>query len=106
MARKQKLNIVHGKTKLHTILSQMELSDTPHESQSEIDSSFQPISHIIPKTYFLIPKRSQRIILLRKVKRSLKKSLKNKFFYPLLRESKLIKRTKQRDIQELKHFIQ
>ena len=49
MTRKQKLNIVHGKTELHTILSQMELSDTPHESQSEIDSSFQPISHIIPQ---------------------------------------------------------
>ena len=40
MTRKQKLNIVHGKTELHTILSQMKLSDLPHESQSEIESSF------------------------------------------------------------------
>ena len=49
MTRKQKLSIVHGKTELHTILSQMKLSDTPHESQSEIESSFKPISQIIPK---------------------------------------------------------
>ena len=49
MARKQKLSIVHGKTELHTILNQMELSDKPYESQSEINSSFQPISHIIPQ---------------------------------------------------------
>ena len=40
---------MHGKTELHTILSQIELSDTPYESQKEIKSSFQPISHIIPK---------------------------------------------------------
>ena len=30
MLRKQKLRIVYGKTKLHTILNQMELSDAQH----------------------------------------------------------------------------
>ena len=49
MTRKQKLNIVNGKTELYTILSQMELLDTPHEFQSKVEFSFQPISHIIPQ---------------------------------------------------------
>ena len=38
--RKQKLNIVHSKTELHAILSQMELTDALHKSQSKLESYF------------------------------------------------------------------
>ena len=36
MTIKQKLNIVHGRTKLHAILNQMEQLNTLYNSQSEI----------------------------------------------------------------------
>ena len=69
--RKQKLDIVHEKRELCSIFSQMEFSDAPHESQGEIDNSFQPISYTAPeKTYFLISKSNQMIILWEKVKRN------------------------------------
>ena len=84
----------------------MKLLDIQHESQSEIETSFQSVSHIIPQHLLSNSEEESKIILLRKVKRNLKKSLKNTFLSPLLRESKLIKRIKQRDIHELKHFIQ
>ena len=66
MTKKQKLDIVHDKTELHAILSQIELSDTPYESHNKIKSSFLYISQTLPQNLLLIPKRNQRIIYQRK----------------------------------------
>ena len=41
-----KLDILNCKAEMHTFLSQMELSDTPNEDQSKIESTFRTVSHI------------------------------------------------------------
>ena len=59
------------KRELCSILSQIRLSDTTHESQGKINSSFQPISYIAPQNLLYKVKEKWKDHFIRQSKKKL-----------------------------------